>query len=315
MHAIAPRYSSRTAASLLILALLSLLALPAQAVSRPVHVLATTYPVWQLARPLVAGLENVRIDLLIPAATGCPHDYAPTPADLTKVATADVILMNGLGLEAAFAPALAQAEAHKADCSQGIALLAGRSGHEEEGLDDHHHDHHDDGNPHVFTSPAAAARMAGTMTEALIRACPEREEAIRSNAAALQKSLLDLEKRLAALGAAHPGACVLLQHDSLAYMMRSAGLKVMDVLQENEEQAPSAARLLECIDHIREERPVLLIGEPQFSPRPLETLAAETGIPVIQLDSMASGPDDTPVDHFEQQMRNNCQILENALSR
>ena len=49
---IAPRCSSRTAASLLILALLSLLPLSLQAASRPVHVLATTYPVWQLARPL-----------------------------------------------------------------------------------------------------------------------------------------------------------------------------------------------------------------------------------------------------------------------
>lgn len=309
MLAIALRYSSRTAASLLILALFSLLALPVQAASRPLHVLATTYPVWQLARPLVAGLENVRLDLLIPAATGCPHDYAPTPADLTKVAGADVILMNGLGLEAPFAPALAQAEAHKADCSQGIALLAGSSDHEEEG-----HEHHYDDNPHVFTSPAAASRMAGTMAEALIRACPEQAETIRNNAAALQNSLQDLEKRLAALGAAHPGASVLLQHDSLAYMMRSAGLKVMDVLQENEEQAPSAARLLECIEHIKKERPVLLIGEPQFLPRPLETLAAETGIPVIQLDSLASGPEGTPANYFEQQMRNNCQILENALS-
>ena len=310
MHAITPRYCSRTAASFLILALLSLLALPVQAASRPVHVLATTYPVWQLARPLVAGLENVRLDLLIPAATGCPHDYAPTPADLTKVATADVILMNGLGLEAAFAPALARAEARKADCSQGIALLADCSDHEEG-----HGDHHHGGNPHVFTSPAAAAQMAGTMAEALGLACPEQAEAIRNNATALQKDLLDLEKRLAALGAAHPGACVLLQHDSLAYMMRSAGLNVMDVLQEDEEQAPSAARLLECIEHIRKERPVLLIGEPQFSPRPLETLAAETGVPVIQLDSLASGPENTPVNHFEQQMRNNCQLLENALSR
>lgn len=310
MHAITPRYCSRTAASFLILALLSLLALPVQAASRPVHVLATTYPVWQLARPLVAGLENVRLDLLIPAATGCPHDYAPTPADLTKVATADMILMNGLGLEAAFASALAQAEAHKVDCSQGIALLADCSDHEEG-----HGDHHHGGNPHVFTSPAAAAQMAGTMAEALGLACPEQAEAIRNNATALQKNLLDLEKRLAALGAAHPGACVLLQHDSLAYMMRSAGLDVMDVLQEDEEQAPSAARLLECIEHIRKERPVLLIGEPQFSPRPLETLAAETGVPVIQLDSLASGPENTPVNHFEQQMRNNCQLLENALSR
>ncbi|WP_308598594.1 metal ABC transporter substrate-binding protein [uncultured Desulfovibrio sp.] len=310
MHAITPRYCSRTAASFLILAFLSLLALPVQAASRPVHVLATTYPVWQLARPLVAGLENVRLDLLIPAATGCPHDYAPTPADLTKVATADMILMNGLGLEAAFASALAQAEAHKVDCSQGIALLADCSDHEEG-----HGDHHHGGNPHVFTSPAAAAQMAGIMAEALGLACPEQAEAIRNNATALQKDLLDLEKRLAALGAAHPGACVLLQHDSLAYMMRSAGLDVMDVLQEDEEQAPSAARLLECIEHIRKERPVLLIGEPQFSPRPLETLAAETGVPVIQLDSLASGPENTPVNHFEQQMRNNCQLLENALSR
>ena len=41
-----------------------------------------------------------QVELLIPAATGCPHDYAPTPADLTKVATADVILMNGLEVRA-----------------------------------------------------------------------------------------------------------------------------------------------------------------------------------------------------------------------
>ena len=64
MLAIALRYSSRTAASLLILALFSLLALPVQAASRPLHVLATTYPVWQLARPLVAGLENVRLMIM-----------------------------------------------------------------------------------------------------------------------------------------------------------------------------------------------------------------------------------------------------------
>lgn len=301
---------SRGAASFLLLALL-LLALPLQAAARPVHVLATTYPVWQLARPLVSGLENVQLTLLIPAATGCPHDYAPTPADLTKVATADVILMNGLGLEAPFAPALAQAEAHKVDCSQGIDLLGVRSGHDEEDGHAHHSSH----NPHIFTSPAAAAHMTGLMADALARACPEQAGTIQTRAAARQISLRDMEKRLAALGAAHPGACVLLQHDSLAYMMRSAGLKVMDVLQENEEQAPSAARLLECIEHIRKERPALLIGEPQFSPRPLETLAVETGIPVIQLDSMASGPENAPENHFEQQMLRNCQALEHALAR
>ena len=303
------RYTCRGLGGLLLLALL-MLTLPLQAAARPVHVLATTYPVWQLARPLVNGLENVQLALLIPAATGCPHDYAPTPADLTKVATADVILMNGLGLEAPFAPALAQAEARKVDCSQGIDLLGVRSGHN----DEDGHAHHSSHNPHIFTSPSAAAHMTGLMADALAQACPEQAGSIRNKATALQNALLAMEQRLAALGAAHPGASVLLQHDSLAYMMRSAGLKVMAVLQENEEQAPSAARLLECIDHIRKERPVLLIGEPQFSPRPLETLSAETGIPVIQMDSMASGPENAPVNYFEQQMLRNCQILEHVLA-
>lgn len=304
------RHSFHVTAGLLALALLFFaLPLSLHAAARPVHVLATTYPVWQLARPLVAGLDDVHLDLLVPATTGCPHDYAPTPADLAKVAAADMILLNGLGLEKAFAPVLAQTEARKVDCSQGIALLAGDEDHEAAG-----HTRHESYNPHIFTSPAAASRMVGTMAAALVQACPEQAGTIGERAATLQKTLLDVEQRLAALGTAHPGACVLLQHDSLAYMMRSAGLSVMDVLQENEEQAPSAARLLECITHIQKARPVLLIGEPQFSPRPLETLAAETGVPVIQLESLASGPENTPPDYFAQQMRHNCQILENALA-
>ena len=47
-----------------------------------VRVLATTYPVYLLTRAVAQTSPDVQVDLLIPAQTGCPHDYALTPKDM-----------------------------------------------------------------------------------------------------------------------------------------------------------------------------------------------------------------------------------------
>ena len=64
-----------------------------------VRVLATTYPVYLLTRAVAQTSPDVQVDLLIPAQTGCPHDYALTPKDMQKLSKANVVIINGLGME------------------------------------------------------------------------------------------------------------------------------------------------------------------------------------------------------------------------
>ena len=106
---------------------------------------------------------------------------------------------------------------------------------------------------------------------------------------------------------------IVLMHDALAYMARDAGLEVIGVIQENEDAQPSAARLVQMARALREHRPALIISEPQYTDKPVQALARETGVPAVSLDSLASGPASPPLDYYEKTMSNNLDILEKHL--
>lgn len=309
------------------------------------RILATTYPVYLLARNVVQSNPAAQVDLLIPAQTGCPHDYALTPKDMQKLAQADVLLLNGLGLDDFMLKALPSIKPGLivVDSSAGITPLkednahedgdedhdghegghedhdghdhAARHGHEESahghGGHDHGH-HHDHGgvNPHAFASPRLAAVMVKNMAQGLAKADPQNAASYESNASAYEKVLSGLSERLAALGAKAPNKGIALMHDALSYMARDGGLEVVAVIQEDEEAQPSAGRLITVAKILREHKPALIASEPQYSDKAVQTLAREVGIPAAQLDSLASGPTSPSLDHYEKTMNNNINILE-----
>jgi ABC-type Zn uptake system ZnuABC Zn-binding protein ZnuA len=98
------------------------LALTAPAETR---VLCTTFPIYQIARNVVAGQEGIAVDLMLPASLGCPHDYALTPRDMMKLARADVLIVNGHGMEEFLGAPVTKAnpELHILDSSTGITDL------------------------------------------------------------------------------------------------------------------------------------------------------------------------------------------------
>jgi len=62
-------------------------------------VLATTFPIFQIVRNVTQGRDGLKVDLMLPSQLGCPHDYALTPQDMQKLAKADILVVNGLGME------------------------------------------------------------------------------------------------------------------------------------------------------------------------------------------------------------------------
>ena len=306
-----------------------------------VRVLATTYPVYLLTRAVTQTSPDVQVDLLIPAQAGCPHDYALTPKDMQKLSKANVVIINGLGLEVFLEKPLAAAgkKITVIDSSKGVNAIAeehdedhdadhdkpdvahkddhnpaaAAQGHDHAQEHGHGHDHgHDHGglNPHAFSSPLQAAVMARNIGRGLAAAAPDAAKNCPQAADAYAEKLEALGQRLAAVGANAANKNVVALHDGMAYLVRDAGLNLVDVIQEDEEAQPSAARLLDLVKKIKESKPVVLIGEPQYSDKPVLALAAETGVPAVQLDPLASGPSGAPLDYYETVMSKNLATLE-----
>lgn len=62
-------------------------------------ILATTFPIYQIVRNIIQGRDGIKVDLMLPSQMGCPHDYALTPQDMQKLTKADILVVNGLGME------------------------------------------------------------------------------------------------------------------------------------------------------------------------------------------------------------------------
>jgi ABC-type Zn uptake system ZnuABC Zn-binding protein ZnuA len=100
-------------------------------------VLATTFPIYQIVRNVTKGWDGVNVELMIPSQLGCPHGYALTPQDMQKLAKADILVVNGLGMEEFLGAPVKKANPriNAIDSSAGIKETLQYQGEE------HHHSH------------------------------------------------------------------------------------------------------------------------------------------------------------------------------
>lgn len=276
----------------------------------PTRILATTFPVYQILRNITRDVPDVRSELMIPAPAGCPHDYALTPQDMRRLSEADILVINGLGLEAFLgAPsARARSDLKIVDSSKDTGeALRYTDGHEPAGSG------HAIPNPHLFASPRRAARMAAGMGEQLAALDPPHAALYRKNARAYAQRLDQLADEFAALGKRLKNTRIVTQHGVFDYLAADMGLTVAAVVQDHETQAPSAADMLRLIKTIRETGAGAVFTEPQYPEKTGTTLARETGIPAARLDPVASGPENAPLEYYENVMRNNMRVLEKTL--
>ena len=115
---------------------------PPEQDDRPV-VLATFTVLADMAQ--VVGGDHVRVESVTKAGAEI-HGYEPTPDDLRRAQSADLVLDNGLGLEAWFARFVDRVDASHATLTDGIETVPIASG----AARGH-------ANPHAWMSPDAAA--------------------------------------------------------------------------------------------------------------------------------------------------------------
>ncbi len=305
------------------------LALGATLARAELNVLCTTFPIHLIARNVAQGRAGVDLQLMLPAGMGCPHDYALTPQDMRKLAAADVLVVNGLGLEEFLGAPVrtANPDIETIDSSAGIQDLLEYAHEHAEAEEDHDHEaeadhdhaeydhghhHHAGVNPHLFASPRQAARIALNVAAGLSKADPEGAGVYFRNAQAYADRLNALADEMAALGRTLKNNRIVEPHGVFDYLARDMGLEVVAVLRPHG-QEPSAAEMLELVRTLRAKQAGAIFTEPQYPAKVGAALARETGLPTATLDPVATGPDEAPLDYYETAMRQNMETLRATL--
>lgn len=256
-----------------------------EATSRDIAVVATTSQIGALVHEV--GTDLVDLKVLVGAGVD-PHDYAATPADLRAIGEADVILKNGLGLDAFLDDLLVAAggDAEVHVVTEGITLIEGGHAHDDE--DDHDHDHshnHGEFDPHVWHDPANARVMVDNIVTALRSVDPDNAATYEANGAAYKQVLDDTDADIRELIDAIPpeNRKLVTTHDAFGYFIHAYGLEftgaVIPGLSTDAE--PSAQDLAGLAEAIEREGVRAIFVEDTVDPRIAEQLASDTGVEVV----------------------------------
>lgn len=268
------------------------------------HILATTYPIYLFTTAVVGDAEGVEVNLLVNSQTSCLHDYTLTVKDMKAIDQADVIIMNGVGLEDFMADALAQSDAAVIDCSENVALLptlehAGHDGH----------DHEEEYDPHywmgcpetaVFTIGRGLAELTGS-------------DDYRTRAFDVSNELLDNgDSWCATLHGPVPIEYppLITFHDGFQYFAEAFGLNLLKAIEEEEGATASAAEIKEITALIEENHIPAIFVEKNGSRKTADVIARETGCKVYELDMLMSGDGEGIQPYIDAIDRNLTTILE-----
>ncbi len=259
------------------------------------NIVATTTVFADLVRE--AGGTSVRVTSLVPAG-GDPHTYAPTPSDVRAIAGADLVVMNGLGVDDWLKPLLAEAKRPAGELVElgpnepGVAYLAGVAGAA------------GSVNPHLWLNVAYAELYVKRIVAALEAAAPGRQAALQASGDAYLARLAALDTEIRTQVATIPAANrkLVSYHDAFPYFAAAYGLTIVGTVVPAPGQDPSAGQVVALIDEIRASGVRAIFSEAQFNPKVEQQLAAEAGVTVVSnLYNDALGP--PPLDTYEAIMR------------
>ena len=287
--------------------------------AQPLRVLTSLSPIYSWTAAVAGGRATV--ENLLPADTG-PHDFQFRPRDLKRLESADLILMNGLGLEHwllrtldadATRRALPRVEVSAGWPSSALIRDLPSLSTPAQSVKAHDHDQDHDGgpNPHLWLDPVFARHAVTNILHALETADPANAAAYRTNAAAYLERLTQLDKALRDATREWAGRPVVTFHDAFPYFCRRYSLDLVGVVEEIPGNSPSPRHLAALMKVIRERKVRVIFTETQFNSRLARQLAADLSIPVAELEVLETGPL-TPT-AYEDGMRRNLEILRKAL--
>lgn len=287
------------------------------------NIVTSFYPLYISTINITKDIPNVTVTNMTKSQTGCLHDYQLTPQDLKTLENADVLVVNGAGMESFLDNIISQyPNLQIVDATKGLSLLED----DIHSHDDHDHNHNtedehseDDGhdheyNAHVWVSVTGNIEEVKNISSQLEDLNPENKEAYETNTNTYVTKLENLKNEMHTELDSLTNRNIITFHESFPYFAEEFNLNIAGVIVIEPDSEPSAKEIEEIINTIKSKNIKALFTEPQYSSKVAETIATETGTTVYELDPIVTG-DSTPdsYDDYIIKMKKNLDILKEAL--
>ena len=251
----------------------------------------TTFTVIQDIAQNVAGNAATVESITKPGAE--IHEYEPTPKDIVKAQSADLILWNGLNLERWFERFFQNIKDKPAVVvTEGITPLSIYEG-----------PYKDAPNPHAWMSPSNALIYVENIKNALVKYDPQNADAYQKNAATYAEKIKQLDKPLREKLAQIPAdqRWLVTSEGAFSYLAKDYDLKEGYLWPINAEQQGTPQQVRKVIDLVKKNHIPVVFSESTVSAKPAQQVAKESGAKyggVLYVDSLsaADGPVPTYID-------------------
>lgn len=251
----------------------------------------TTFTVIQDIAQNVAGDAATVESITKPGAE--IHDYQPTPRDIVKTQSADLILWNGFNLERWFGRFFENIKnVPSATVTDGITPLPIQEG-----------PYLGNPNPHAWMSSKNALVYVDNIRAALVKYDPANAAVYDKNAKDYSEKIRQLDAPLRARLAKIPAEqrWLVTSEGAFSYMAKDYGLQEAYLWPINAEEQGTPQQVMRLIDLVREKQIPVVFSESTISDKPAKQVSKETGAKyggVLYVDSLstAGGPVPTYID-------------------
>lgn len=249
-----------------------------------------------VAMQVSGGIFDIYV--LMPAGID-PHGYQPTPQDIAKISDADLLMLNGIGLEDNLKSILSvnELEDKIVIVSDGIQII--------------------NGDPHVWLDPVNVITWVENIRDEFIGIQPIMELEIKENAENYILKLKELdtwiEESVAEIAAEN--RLLFSDHRSFTYFVNKYGFKQAGSIKQSSSSLaePSAEELADLIDLINISGITAIFIGQEGNPELARMLTDDLDIQLVELYLGALSTPDGPAGNYIDLMRFNTEAIASAL--
>ncbi len=268
--------------------------------SQQMKVLVSFNPLYEFTKEI--GNERVDVSMIIPNGIE-PHDWEPTIQDIQKMQNADVVVINGGGLEPWIKKLTSiNSKILIVDTSDGIPLL----NNDQNGFGNIVHQ-----DPHFWLDPILAKKQVLNIAKGLTKIDPNNAKYYQENAEIYNTKLDLLDKKIRTELSICNKKDFLAFHNAFSYFANEYGLNQHTIIANIDENAePTASTLEQVIQKAKSLGLRVIFTEEAVNPRVSEVVASEIGGKVLVLSSLEVNPENIG---YVEKMEQNLSNLKEAL--
>lgn len=292
------------------------------------RIMTSFYPIYMIGLNIAEGIDEIELMNLTDLNTGCLHDYQLTTEDMKNISEADLMIINGGGMEGFLSdvtenyPGLKvidsglgipmlhngeSAEEHEQHQSEALSEGKYTDGENTEGksasreltegeLAGEEHDH-GEWNAHVWLDPALYIKQIENVRDGIVTYIesyrPEDAylvQSVQDNAQTYIDQIAALDRKITVYAKRNTSnQKAVIFHDSFAYLANRIGMSVAYSVPLDSDTSLSAGEIAEIVQEVNKDGIRYLFTEEQFSDSIARQIAAETGATMYIIDSVVTG--------------------------